>query len=87
MPVNIGNPREMTIREFGDAVLKATGSGSKFIEKPLPVDDPKVRRPDISKAQAVLGGWEPKVQLEEGLRRTTEYFQRKLAEKGEAALR
>lgn len=87
MPVNIGNPREMTIRQFGEAVLKATGSASKFIEKPLPVDDPKVRRPDISKAQQVLGGWEPKVQLEEGLRRTTEYFQRKLAEKGEAALR
>jgi dTDP-glucose 4,6-dehydratase len=78
MPVNIGNPREMTILQFGEAVLAATGAKSKFVFKPLPVDDPKVRRPDIGKAQRVLDGWEPKVTLEEGLRRTTEYFRRKI---------
>jgi dTDP-glucose 4,6-dehydratase len=86
LPVNIGNPTEMTIRQFGDAVLESTGSRSKFVEKPLPVDDPKVRRPDISKARRVLGGWEPKVDLKEGLRRTTEYFRKKLAAKGPSAL-
>ncbi|MBL9078684.1 MAG: SDR family oxidoreductase [Planctomycetes bacterium] len=78
-PVNIGNPREMTILQFGEAVQKATGSKVPIEFRPLPVDDPKVRRPDIGKAQRVLGGWEPKVALEEGLRRTTEYFRKKLA--------
>lgn len=78
-PVNIGNPREMTILQFGEAVQQATGSQVPIDFRPLPVDDPKVRRPDIGKAQRVLGGWEPKVTLEEGLRRTTEYFRRKLA--------
>jgi len=78
LPVNLGNPREMTIREFGDAVLKATGSKSGFVEKPLPEDDPKVRQPDISKAQRVLDGWEPKVPLEEGLLKTAAYFKQKL---------
>jgi len=77
-PVNIGNPREMTIREFGDAVLKATGSSSGFTTKPLPVDDPKVRRPDISKARAILN-WEPQVELEDGLDRTAAYFKEKVA--------
>jgi dTDP-glucose 4,6-dehydratase len=76
-PVNLGNPNEMTILQFGEAVKKATGSNVPFVFKPLPVDDPKVRRPDISKAQRVLG-WSPKVSLEEGLRRTTEYFRRKV---------
>jgi dTDP-glucose 4,6-dehydratase len=79
LPVNIGNPREMTIKQFGEAVLAATGSKSGFCYKPLPVDDPKVRRPDISKARAVLGGWEPKVALEAGLARTVEYFRRRLS--------
>ncbi|MCC6782859.1 MAG: SDR family oxidoreductase [Planctomycetes bacterium] len=74
MPVNIGNPNEMTIRQFGDAVLKVTGGKSKFVFHPLPQDDPKVRKPDISKARRVLGGWEPKIGLDEGLRRTAEYF-------------
>lgn len=78
-PVNIGNPREMTIREFGDAVLKATGSSSGFTTKPLPEDDPKVRKPDISKARALLD-WEPKIDLEEGLARTTEYFKKKVGD-------
>ena len=78
LPVNIGNPREMTIRQFGDAVLKATGSKSGYAFKPLPTDDPKVRKPDISKAKRVLGGWEPKVVLEDGLLRTAEYFRHAL---------
>jgi dTDP-glucose 4,6-dehydratase len=79
MPVNLGNPREMTILEFGEAVLRATGGRSKFCFKPLPVDDPKVRRPDISKAKRVLA-WEPKVSLEEGLQRTVSYFKQKLGQ-------
>ena len=77
-PVNIGNPSEMTIRQFGDAILEITGSSSKFVEKPLPEDDPKVRQPDISKAKRVLDGWEPKIDLTTGLRRTCEYFRSKL---------
>ena len=68
---------EMTIKEFGEAVLKATGSSSKFTFKPLPEDDPKVRKPDISKAQRVLE-WEPVVDLEDGLARTTKYFKKKI---------
>jgi dTDP-glucose 4,6-dehydratase len=77
-PVNIGNPVEMTMLQFAEAVKKATGSNSTLVHKPLPVDDPKVRRPDISKAQRVLSGWTPKVALDEGLRRTTEYFRRRI---------
>jgi len=77
-PVNIGNPVEMTILQFAEAVKKATGSNSPLVHKPLPVDDPKVRKPDISKAQRVLSGWAPKVALDEGLRRTTEYFRRRV---------
>jgi len=76
-PTNLGNPNEMTIRQFGEAILKLTGSASQFVEKPLPIDDPKVRQPDISKAREVLG-WEPKVGLDEGLRRTCDYFRGKL---------
>jgi dTDP-glucose 4,6-dehydratase len=76
-PTNIGNPNEMTIRQFGEAILALTGSKSKFVEKPLPEDDPKVRQPDISKAKALLD-WEPKVSLDDGLRRTCEYFRGKL---------
>jgi dTDP-glucose 4,6-dehydratase len=77
-PVNIGNPSEMTIRQFGDAVLAITGSTSEFAFKPLPVDDPKVRQPDIAKAKRVLNGWEPKVDLTTGLQRTCDYFRSKL---------
>ena len=77
-PVNIGNPTEMTIREFGVAILKTTGSSSKFVAKPLPEDDPRVRQPDISKAARVLDGWVPQVSLEDGLQRTCEYFKQKL---------
>lgn len=72
-PVNIGNPSEITIREFGEEILKLTGSDVKMVMKPLPQDDPKQRRPDISRAQELLG-WEPKVDRAEGLRRTYEYF-------------
>jgi len=72
-PVNVGNPSEITIREFGEEILKLTGSDVKMIMKPLPQDDPKQRRPDISKAKEILG-WEPKVDRAEGLRRTYEYF-------------
>jgi dTDP-glucose 4,6-dehydratase len=82
LPVNIGNPREMTILQFAEAVLKVTASKSKIEFRPLPVDDPKVRKPDITKARTLLG-WEPKVTLEDGLVRTVEYFRARLA-RGEA---
>jgi dTDP-glucose 4,6-dehydratase len=72
-PVNIGNPRELTVSEIARFILKLTGSNSQIERKPLPVDDPKVRRPDIRRAKLLLG-WEPKIELEEGLRRTVEYF-------------
>ena len=72
-PVNIGNPRELTVIEIARFVLKLTGSNSQLEHRPLPVDDPKVRRPDIQKAKALLG-WEPKIELEEGLRKTVDYF-------------
>jgi dTDP-glucose 4,6-dehydratase len=72
-PVNIGNPNEMTIKQFAEQIIKATGSKSTIDYKPLPVDDPKQRRPDITKAKALLK-WEPQVGLEEGLTKTIEYF-------------
>jgi dTDP-glucose 4,6-dehydratase len=72
-PVNIGNPQEMTMLEFAEAILKLTGSSSKVIFKPLPQDDPKQRRPDITRAQSWLK-WEPKVPLMEGLKQTVDYF-------------
>jgi UDP-glucuronate decarboxylase len=72
-PVNLGNPNEFTIKELADHVLDLTGSKSKLVYRPLPHDDPKQRRPDISKARDLLG-WEPKIQLREGLTRTIGYF-------------
>ena len=72
-PVNIGNPGEITIREFGEEIIKLTGTKQKLIVKPLPTDDPKQRRPDITRAQQILG-WEPKVSRAEGLRITYDYF-------------
>ncbi len=72
-PVNIGNPREMTMLEFAEAVRAAAGGGGKIAFKPLPKDDPKQRKPDITRAKQLLG-WEPKVSLEEGLKRTIAYF-------------
>jgi len=72
-PVNLGNPIEMTIREFADHIRRYTGSRSELVFRPLPEDDPRQRRPDISKAAAVLG-WSPRIGLEEGLERTVAYF-------------
>jgi dTDP-glucose 4,6-dehydratase len=74
-PVNLGNPQEMTILEFGERIKRLTGTSAPLEFKALPQDDPKRRQPDISKAKRVLG-WEPKVGLEEGLRETIEYFQK-----------
>ncbi len=79
LPVNIGNPHEMTVLEFAKMIIEITGSKSPIVHKPLPVDDPQVRQPDIAKARAILG-WEPKVELEEGLRKTIDYFRSKLKE-------
>src|SRR5437868_3408245 len=73
MPVNIGNPSEITIKEFGEEILKLTGAKQKLISLELPKDDPKQRRPDITKAKAILG-WEPKINRAEGLKITFEYF-------------
>ena len=69
MPVNIGNPTEMSLLELAEAVLAATGSSSQIVYEALPVDDPQVRQPDITRAKQLLG-WEPEVSLDEGLRRT-----------------
>jgi len=74
-PVNIGNPNEFTIRELADLVIEVTGSASELVFEPLPVDDPTQRRPDITLARDVLG-WEPVVQLREGLTRTAAWFAR-----------
>jgi len=76
-PMNIGNPEEMTVLEFAKAIIRATGSHSKISFRPLPQDDPRQRRPDITRAWRILG-WEPKVQLAEGLVKTIEYFRRKV---------
>ena len=73
LPVNIGNPDEITIKEFGEEILKLTGANQKLIAKPLPQDDPKQRRPDITLAKQILG-WEPKVNRAEGLKITYDYF-------------
>jgi len=75
-PVNMGNPNEMSILRLAKVIKKITGSKSKIIYKPLPVDDPKVRRPDIQKAMRILK-WNPETQLEEGLRRTIKWFKRR----------
>jgi dTDP-glucose 4,6-dehydratase len=72
-PTNIGNPNEFTVRQLAERVIALTGSKSPIVEKPLPEDDPKVRQPDITVAKSVLG-WEPRVQLEEGLQRTIAHF-------------
>ena len=72
-PVNLGNPAEMTVLEFAETIRKLTGTTAPIVHRPLPVDDPKQRRPDITKARTLLG-WEPKVPLEPGLRETIEYF-------------
>jgi dTDP-glucose 4,6-dehydratase len=78
LPVNIGNPAEMTVLEFAREIIRATGSRSRIEFKPLPQDDPRQRQPDIRKARKILG-WEPKVRLAEGLVKTIDYFRRKMA--------
>lgn len=72
-PTNIGNPNEFTVRQLAEIVLEITGSRSQIVSRPLPEDDPKVRQPDITRARRMLG-WEPKIDLREGVRRTVEYF-------------
>jgi dTDP-glucose 4,6-dehydratase len=76
-PVNIGNPHEMTIGEIARTIIRMTGSNSQIVYRPLPVDDPRVRQPDITRARQLLG-WEPKVPLEQGLVKTIEYFRKKI---------
>ena len=76
-PVNIGNPQELTIEEIARRIIEMTGSKSKIIYQPLPEDDPKVRKPDITRARTLLG-WEPTVSLEEGLSKTIDYFRQKV---------
>jgi len=76
-PVNLGNPREMTIKQFADEIIRITGTESTIEYKPLPEDDPKVRQPDISRAKRVLG-WEPGVSFEDGITRTIQYFRESL---------
>jgi dTDP-glucose 4,6-dehydratase len=76
-PVNLGNPAEMSIRALAARVIGLTGSSSRIVERPLPVDDPRVRQPDITRARTILE-WEPQVPLDEGLRRTVIYFREKL---------
>jgi dTDP-glucose 4,6-dehydratase len=72
-PVNLGNPGEFTVRQLADLVLRLTGGAGPVVERPLPVDDPRVRQPDITRARELLG-WEPVVSLEDGLGRTIAYF-------------
>jgi dTDP-glucose 4,6-dehydratase len=77
MPVNIGNPEELTMLQLAQEIIKLTNSKSKIVYKELPVDDPKIRQPDITKARKLLG-WEPKVKRDEGLKKTIEYFKSKI---------
>jgi UDP-glucuronate decarboxylase len=77
LPTNVGNPHELTMLEFAREIIRATGSRSRIVHKPLPQDDPRQRRPDISRAQRLLG-WEPKVALCDGLRATIEHFRPRL---------
>ena len=77
LPVNVGNPSEITLQQFAEEVVALTGTKSEIVYNPLPQDDPKQRQPDITKAKAILG-WEPKVERAEGLKRTLAYFQKQL---------
>jgi dTDP-glucose 4,6-dehydratase len=79
-PVNLGNPREFSILEFAGKIMEIAGSRSKVIRKPLPEDDPRVRRPDISRATAILG-WCPRIEVTEGIRRTIPYFRERQCKK------
>jgi UDP-glucuronate decarboxylase len=78
-PINVGNPNEFTIRELATKVIELTGSKSEIVQHPLPADDPKQRQPDITKAKQVLG-WEPRVLLDEGLKKTIDYFRQMQAQ-------
>ena len=78
-PVNLGNPVEFTIRQLAEIVIEMIGASSKIKSQPLPQDDPKQRRPDISKAKSLLA-WEPQIQLREGLKKTIDYFDKLLRE-------
>ena len=78
-PVNIGNPGEFTIKQLAEMVIDMTGSKSKIVYKDLPVDDPTQRKPDISLARKELG-WEPRIPLEEGLKKTIDYFKVRIEE-------
>src|SRR5919197_458574 len=82
-PVNLGNPREMTIKQFAAEIIRITGTSSQIEYQPLPVDDPKVRQPDITRARKGLG-WQPHVGFEEGIRKTIEYFKTKVGQVGSA---
>src|SRR5438094_5645946 len=77
-PVNIGNPREMTIEDIAQTIIRMTGAKSRIVYKPLPTDDPKQRKPDITRARTLLN-WQPRVELEEGLVKTIEYFRTKVS--------
>ena len=76
-PVNIGNPTEMTILQLAESIITATDSSSRIVHKGLPIDDPKIRQPEITRAQTLLN-WEPLVSIDKGLSDTIEYFQRKI---------
>jgi len=76
-PVNVGNPREMTLEDLARTIIRMTGASSRIVYRPLPEDDPKVRQPDITRAKTLLG-WEPKVALEQGLETTIAYFKTKI---------
>ena len=76
-PINLGNPGEFTIKELAQKIIDLTGSSSKIVHMPLPTDDPRQRRPDISAANELLG-WKPTISLREGLLKTIEYFERQL---------
>lgn len=77
LPVNLGNPDEITISQFAEEIIKLTGTAQKVIYEPLPTDDPKQRQPDISRAKSILN-WEPKIHRAEGLRITYDYFKKML---------
>jgi dTDP-glucose 4,6-dehydratase len=76
-PVNIGNPREMTIKQFAEEIIRITGTSAQIEYRALPVDDPKVRQPNISRAKKVLN-WEPKVDFDQGIRTTIDYFRSRI---------
>ena len=81
MPVNIGNPHEISLNDFAVEIQRLIGSDSKIVYMPLPQDDPKQRQPDITKAKTILG-WEPKVERAEGLKITLDYFKEKILHTG-----